>query len=95
MKLQRNSRGRATIWVAVFPLLPVTSSSKAPCKVTVFPPGLCIPGEAAGDGQPDSLALREVNETPNTGWQNLEKPWEGKQRREAGFSQEAYFIVKC
>ena len=39
--------------------------------------------------QPDSLALREVSETPNTGWQNLEKPWEGKQRREAGFSQEA------
>ena len=37
--------------VAVFPLLPVTSSSKAPCKVTVFPPGLCIPGEAADNGQ--------------------------------------------
>ena len=26
--------------------------------------------------QPDSLALREVSETPNTCWQNLERLWE-------------------
>lgn len=44
--------------VAVFPLLPVISSSKAPCKVTVFPPGLCIPQEAVGDGQDSSEVLK-------------------------------------
>lgn len=38
-----------------------------------------------------TLALREVSETPNTCWQNLEKPWEenrevrsGSARRHSG-----------